>query len=115
MPGNDSDSLVFSWDEIDSTAEYYICLHFADIGQKSNNREETVHLNGELWKPPFVPLYMNDYTLADQDTVTGQRILLTFNQTDKSLLPPIVNGVELYQVKALTQYLTDQDEGTINI
>lgn len=114
MPGNGSKSLVVSWEEIDSRLDYFICLHFADLDkreEKSNNREETVYLNGQLWQSAYDPPYMDAYTIHGQDSVTGQRIELTFNQTDKSLLPPIINGIELYQVKTLTQSLTNPDDG----
>lgn len=114
MPGNDSDSMVIDWETADSTSKYLIYWHFADLDpseEHNNNRIENIYLNGGMWSESFNPPYMMIWTIYSTDPFSGERFEFSFNKSKKSVLLPIVNAVELYQLKTFPQLLTNQQDG----
>ncbi|KAK0594748.1 hypothetical protein LWI29_000082 [Acer saccharum] len=113
MPGNDSDSLVIVWVPNDPTAEYYFYLYFAELDQSQQNKDDRgvdVYLNGVFRGGPFKPPYNTSLTVHTGESDHGQRLEFSFNKSKKSLLPPILNGIELHQLKPFHQLLTNQQD-----
>ncbi|KAK0596710.1 hypothetical protein LWI29_019645 [Acer saccharum] len=114
MPENGSNSLVIDWEPSDPTSEYFAYLYFAELDQSqadNETREEEVFFNGEYWDGPYTPSYLSPRTVYSLYPLSGQRLEFSFNKTKKSLLPPLVNALELYQLKKFQQLLTNQKDG----
>ncbi|KAK0597338.1 hypothetical protein LWI29_024231 [Acer saccharum] len=116
MPANGSNSLVIDWELSDPTLEYFAYLYFAELDPsqpEKQTREEKVFFNGESWYGPYTTSYLSSFTVYSIDSRSGQRLEFSFNKTKKSLLPPLINTVELYQTKMFQQLLTNQQDCNI--
>ncbi|KAK2651579.1 hypothetical protein Ddye_011435 [Dipteronia dyeriana] len=112
MPENGSNSLVIDWEPSDPSSEYFAYLYFAELDQSQSDnttREEMVFFNGKSWYGPFTP-YLSSSTIYSTYSLSGQRLEFSFNKTKKSPLPPLVNALELYQLKKFQQLLTNQQD-----
>ena len=110
----DSAPLVFHWPSDDATSQYYIYLHFAEVVKLEPNQSRSfnVTLNGEYYYGPIVPDYLRAFTMYSKYAMTGKNNYnVSLVKTKSSTLPPIINAIEVYSVKDLSQSETDQQDG----
>uniref|UniRef100_A0A0E0M083 Protein kinase domain-containing protein n=1 Tax=Oryza punctata TaxID=4537 RepID=A0A0E0M083_ORYPU len=102
-PGNDM-MLTVTWQDTTSSREYMVFLHFADF-QKSQPRQFNVTLND-------IPIGSNDRSLMfspsplDSSTIYSSdgyradngKYNLVLKKTTASVLPPMLNAMEIYTV-----------------
>ncbi|ONI15672.1 hypothetical protein PRUPE_3G054500 [Prunus persica] len=111
-PINASASMDFSWESPDTSTEYYVYLHFAELQQLKANQSRTfnITLNGDYWFGPFVPEYLSTITVFSPSSLTGGNYSFSLVQTENSTLPPILNAMEIYSLIDLSQPETDGDD-----
>ncbi|KAM7468972.1 hypothetical protein LguiA_007155 [Lonicera macranthoides] len=115
MPQNASDSLQFYWKPENTTDQFYIYMHFAEVEalQPNQSRSFNIYLNGKLWYGPFSPRNLSTITIysVTPTSCNGNFVCrLTINRTNNSNLPPIINALELYQVIQFTEPETDEND-----
>ncbi|KAF3962117.1 hypothetical protein CMV_013332 [Castanea mollissima] len=102
------------WDSESATSEYYIYMHFAEVEQLKPNQSRSMNitLNGNYWWSISSPLYLYTTTVCSQSAL---KISQTYNfklfKTEDSTLPPIINAVEIYSVRNLSQPGTNKQDG----
>ncbi|XP_057976107.1 senescence-induced receptor-like serine/threonine-protein kinase [Malania oleifera] len=109
---NNSKSFRLYWVPDDPSFQVYFYMYFSEIQELKANqfREFNLYLNGNFWNGPFVPNYLYTNTLYTTSAETQTDYSITFNQTDNSTLPPIINAFEIYRATQLFQSETVQDE-----
>lgn len=112
-PKNASKTLDFYLDIDDTTLQFYVYLHFAEVQvlQANETREFNVSLNGKHWYGPFRPTYLSTSTVFSPTALTGGNYTFSIIRTETSTLPPILNAVEVYSVQELLELPTDQKHG----
>ncbi|KAA8536755.1 hypothetical protein F0562_029233 [Nyssa sinensis] len=111
---NASDSLYYSWVPDTPTDQFYIYMHFTEVQvlKANQTREFLIYLNGQLWyNIPVVPTTVSTTTIFGSNTYPSFE--LSINKTSKSTLPPIINAIEIYNVRQLNS-LTDEKDGEIS-
>ena len=114
-PETDS-PLNFNWNSETATSEYYIYMHFAEVKQLKANQSRSfnITINGEPFHGPYVPEYLSTDTLSSPSALTNaDNYEVSIFKTENSALPPILNAVEIYSVKKLSQSETDQQDGML--
>ena len=114
IPTNASNSsLDFEFDIGDSTLEFYVYMHFAELErlQIDQYRAFNIFLNGNLWKESVVPNYLHSTTIFSPQSVRGSKLRFCISKTSNSTLLPILNAMEIYIVKDMLQAPTDQEDG----
>ncbi|KAK9282036.1 hypothetical protein L1049_004948 [Liquidambar formosana] len=111
-PLNDRDSLDFDFETGDSTLEFYVYMHFAELEklQENQSREFDIQINGLPWKNSVVPNYLNSTTIDTRKLVRGTKLSFSISKTPDSSLPPILDAMEMYIVKDSLQAPTDQGD-----
>ena len=115
-PKTDSSPLNFNWDSETATSEYYIYMHFAEVEKLKANQSRSFYItiNGEPFHGPYVPEYLSTETLSSRWALTkAKNYEVSILKTENSALPPILNAVEIYSVRNLSQSETDQQDGTL--
>ena len=113
-PMNSSASLDFDFDIGDSTLEFYVYMHFAELEglQENQTRNFSITLNGNPWgEANIVPKYLHSRTVNNKQPVRGSKLKFSIYKTLNSSLPPILNAMEIYMVKGLLQAPTCQEDG----
>ncbi|KAH7866961.1 hypothetical protein Vadar_027194 [Vaccinium darrowii] len=99
-------SLIYVRDQGGVASNFYAYLHFCDVEQTQNDelREFNISLNYSPWLESIEPVYLKTTTVHKKILGAGSgAILLTFERTNRSTLPPILNALELYVEKELPQ------------
>ncbi|OMO66472.1 hypothetical protein COLO4_30550 [Corchorus olitorius] len=111
-PINASKPLGFYWEPTDSTARYFVFMHFAEVEELKPNeiREFNVTQNGEFLYGPVEPEYLYTNTLSTTVPVSGDYIEFWLERTNRSTLPPILNGLEIFMVKDFSESRSDAKE-----
>ncbi|CAB4302971.1 unnamed protein product [Prunus armeniaca] len=111
-PIDASASMDFSWESPDTSTEYYVYLHFAELQQLKANQSRAfnITLNGDYWFGPVVPEYLSTITVFSRSSLTGGNYSFSLVQTENSTLPPILNAMEVYSLIDLSQPETDGDD-----
>lgn len=120
IPANATQPLTINWTLDDITAPSYIYMHFAEIQNLEANetREFNITYNGgKNWYSYFRPPKFSITTVYNPAAVSSLdgNFNFTFSMTRNSTLPPLINGLEIYQVLELLQLDTDQDEGKLSM
>ena len=112
-PTDDSLPLDFYWVPDGPISQYYIYLHFAEIVMlnASQLRSFNVTIDGNDWYRSLVPSYLSTVTLYSASVLPRGEYQFSIIKTQSSTLPPIINAVEIYSVKNLSQSATDQEDG----
>ncbi|KAH9665551.1 LRR receptor-like serine/threonine-protein kinase IOS1 [Citrus sinensis] len=114
IPANGVTSLEFHWVPVNRTFKYYVYMHFSEVGSdlaKNQTREMYIYFNGEKWHGPLSPSHLETVTVYTTSAMTNySRYDIEIRATDKSSLPPILNALEVYQVKEFPQLLTHQQD-----
>nr|POF16613.1 isoform 2 of probable lrr receptor-like protein kinase [Quercus suber] len=76
----------------------------------NESRSFNITINGELWYGPLSPRYLSTDTVYSTAALTGGKYVFSILKTGNSTLPPIINAIEIYTVKDLSQSETDQQD-----
>ena len=106
-------SLDFYLEGIDSTQQFYLYFHFAELEevQAGQIRQFTISLNNRTIFGPIEPKYMASQTNFTQSSLSWSRMNFSLAQTNQSTLPPIMNALEIYMIKEFLQSPTEQSDG----
>ncbi|KAJ9692169.1 hypothetical protein PVL29_011308 [Vitis rotundifolia] len=111
-PADERYPLEFHWNLDNSTRQFYVYMHFAEVEELQSNqlRELYVSLNGWFWSPePIVPGKLVPHTGFSTHSISASSELsLSIFKTRRSTLPPILNALEIYEIKQLFQLSTVQ-------
>ncbi|KAL6335728.1 hypothetical protein AAG906_039491 [Vitis piasezkii] len=111
-PADERYPLEFHWNLDNSTRQFYVYMHFAEVEELQSNqlRELYVSLNGWFWSPePIVPGRLVPHTGFSAHSISASSELsLSIFKTHRSTLPPILNALEIYEIKQLFQSSTVQ-------
>lgn len=115
-PLNASEPLQFYWETKNSSDQYYVYIHFAElVPLKANqSREFNLYLNNELWYEdgPIIPRYLVTNTIYSNLPASGSlKYDVSINKTATSTLPPIINALEIFKVKQFPHMETDETDG----
>ena len=113
-PINVSAPLKLFWDTENATSEYYIYMHFIEVVNLTATqfRSFNITLNGKYWYGPFAPKYLSTITLFSPSILpNAQKYDFLFFKAEGSTLPPIINALEIYSVRDLSQSGTYQKDG----
>lgn len=94
---------------------FYFYFHFAEIQelQKNESREFNIFVNGKFSHGPFVPSYLvtNTVISTSNETTSDGKIYIWLNRTQNSTQPPLLNALEIYLLRDLSQQETNQADG----
>nr|CAN72131.1 hypothetical protein VITISV_040706 [Vitis vinifera] len=111
-PADERYPLEFHWNLDNSTRQFYVYMHFAEVEELQSNqlRELYVSLNGWFLSPePIVPGRLVPHTGFSTHSISASSELsLSIFKTHRSTLPPILNALEIYEIKQLFQSSTVQ-------
>ncbi|RVX17124.1 putative leucine-rich repeat receptor-like protein kinase [Vitis vinifera] len=111
-PADERYPLEFHWNLDNSTRQFYVYMHFAEVEELQSNqlREFYVSLNGWFLSPePIVPGRLVPHTGFSTHSISASSELsLSIFKTHRSTLPPILNALEIYEIKQLFQSSTVQ-------
>ncbi|KAL5757687.1 hypothetical protein ACOSP7_020298 [Xanthoceras sorbifolium] len=110
-PINVSHSIDFYLDLEDTTLQFYVYFHFAELKklQANESREFNISLNGDHWYGPFSPTYLTTTTVYSPSALnTGGNYSFSIFRTKSSTLPPILNALEIYSVSEFLQSETEK-------
>lgn len=115
-PLNASEPLQFYWETKNSSDQYYVYIHFAElVPLKANqSREFNLYLNNKLWYEdgPIIPRYLVTNTIYSNLPASGSlKYDVSINKTATSTLPPIINALEIFKVKQFPHMETDETDG----
>ncbi|KAI9159837.1 hypothetical protein LWI28_002379 [Acer negundo] len=114
-PINVNESLEFCFKTTDPFLKFDVYMHFAELEnlQENQSRKFNIEINGNLWEESVVPKYLESTTKHTSQPVTGSNELrFRLYRTSNSMLPPILNAMEIYIVKDFFQNSTDQEDVT---
>lgn len=113
-PVNASNSLDFSINASDPTSQLYVYMHFAEIEELKANESRLFNItwNGNLWYGPLKLNYLSSTTVFSQSAMSGGQYNFSLIKTGNSTHPPIINAIEIYEVKEFSQSQTDEQDGT---
>ncbi|PON84298.1 Malectin-like carbohydrate-binding domain containing protein [Trema orientale] len=105
------------WESLNTSTRYFFYMHFAELEKLRRNeyREFNISINGNLWYGALVPEYLSTITIFSVHGTKPDsegKITVWFNNTENSTLPPLVNALEVYQLKDTSvqeTYQTDAD------
>ncbi|KAL1293055.1 hypothetical protein HN51_053633 [Arachis hypogaea] len=108
-------SLDFYFDTLNVTTQQqcYFYLHFAEVQNLAPNetREFNITLNGEYFYNLLRPgHFVNTIFDPSPNNVFYKNNNISLVKTEASTLPPIINALEIYQVKDFSQLETQQDD-----
>ena len=90
-------------------------MHFVEVEELQSNqlREFYVSLNGWFWSPePVAPGRLVPHTKFSARFISASSELsISIYKTHRSTLPPILNALEIYEMKQLFQSSTVQSNG----
>ncbi|GAB4842349.1 hypothetical protein Ancab_012319 [Ancistrocladus abbreviatus] len=111
-PAAGNDFFELYWTPVDPTSQFHIFLHVAELVKLQGNqsREFNITFNSRHLYGPYVPLYLTADTIYTTKPLSGPRLTFTIMKTERSTLSPILNAVELYMVKQLSQVTTFQQD-----
>ncbi|KNA18110.1 hypothetical protein SOVF_073770 [Spinacia oleracea] len=94
----------------DKSTTFYFFLHVAEILslRAGQLREFNISINGVKQSKIFNPLYLQTTTIFNQEPITDSYLNITIHKTMNSTLPPILNAMELYKVKNISELSTDE-------
>ncbi|KAK2406277.1 putative LRR receptor serine/threonine-protein kinase [Trifolium repens] len=114
-PVNASTPLHFEWEADNVNDQYYLYIHLYDFQEREANetRAFNITLNGMYLGGPMVLRYRDENIFGSYNALplTGStRYQLSLSKTENSILPPIINAIEVYKVQDFSQSETQQDD-----
>ncbi|KAF7115916.1 hypothetical protein RHSIM_RhsimUnG0045800 [Rhododendron simsii] len=97
-PVNGSNSLDFRF-EVDYPKLYNVYMHFAEIGTAEQEREFDIYINYAPWSLGVATDFSRPVTVNSTYSLSADSRDLNFSicATSQSTLPPILNGLEIYE------------------
>ncbi|KAH7565379.1 hypothetical protein JRO89_XS09G0198700 [Xanthoceras sorbifolium] len=105
-----SDSLTLSWKTCNGF-QYYVYMHFSELQPQINNQTRQIYIyaNGKSWyNGPRFLYYLSAKTVFSSSPMSN--LEFSINKTEESSLPPMLNAIEIYQLKEFPQLLTNQTD-----
>ncbi|KAJ9692165.1 hypothetical protein PVL29_011304 [Vitis rotundifolia] len=97
-PANERYPLEFHWNLDNSAQQFYVYMHFSEVEELQSNHPE-----------PIVPGRLVPHTGFSTHSISASSELsLSIYKTHRSTLPPILNALEIYEIKQLFQSSTVQ-------
>ncbi|XP_045790267.1 probable LRR receptor-like serine/threonine-protein kinase At1g05700 isoform X1 [Trifolium pratense] len=111
-PVNASAPLELEWEVDNVNDQYYFYLYFYEVEELAANetRKFNITHNDKLWFGPLTPLTQPGTVQPDRHLTGKKTYRFSLFKTHDSTLPPILNAVEVYQVKDFSQSETKQDD-----
>lgn len=112
-PINETAPISFYWVPDNATTQFYVYVHFAEVEVLTANqtRQFDIMLNGSLWYDKNLsPVYLSSTTVYSQGPMSKPKFDFKLVRTATSTLPPLLNAMEIYNVKNFSQSPTVQDE-----
>lgn len=97
--GNDTTITYYTWG---SRPAYMVFLHFADF-QNAQDRQFDIYLNGNrLNEKPYSPQHLAVSCISNSEWFrsTDKNYNITLAATATSVLPPVLNAIEIYSLLA---------------
>jgi len=111
IPANVKDNIEFHFLPNYNSSTLYVYMFFAGIQklQANQTREFNIFVNGDILNNyPINPLYLQSvYHIA----LTEKPLDIWINKTSRSTLPPLLNAIEIYTTRNLSQSATYQTDG----
>ncbi|KAK8618798.1 hypothetical protein V6N13_132777 [Hibiscus sabdariffa] len=109
-PRNTSQPLYFSLNSANPVFQFYAYMHFAELQNLPVNesREIAIYLNDDMWYTVYSLPYSVTITVYSVKSLQSGMNLFSLENTWNSTLPPILNAIEVYTVKNLTQSQTNK-------
>ena len=116
-PSNESEPWVINLVIDDDPArKFYMYMHFAEVEDlKGEIREFTIFVNDEPYGLPVVPRFLFTDTIYSKYSMSGstlKKLSISLKRTNRSTLPPIINAMEIYTIKELSQSSSQQSDGS---
>lgn len=111
-PSNGSNINISWYMTPDPTIQQHIVLHLAEIQLLRSNESRIfdIFLNEKLWHGNFSPRYLQTDHIFTMEPI-NQRSMIRISKAANSTLPPILNAIEVYQVKSFSELTTDNGDG----
>ncbi|URE45731.1 Leucine-rich repeat receptor-like protein kinase [Musa troglodytarum] len=110
-PSNGS-NINISWDMTpDPTIQQHIVLHLAEIQLLRSNESRIfdIFLNDELWYEAFSPRYLQTDHIFTTEPINQRSNMIRISKAANSTLLPILNAIEVYQVKSFSENLANNN------
>ncbi|WOH14556.1 hypothetical protein DCAR_0934076 [Daucus carota subsp. sativus] len=101
-PDNVNDPLQYSWETTNASDQFFMYMYIAEVEKLTNQfREFDIYVNEELWSnDPIAPHYRGVAPYFPDIPWTGsKKYIVTFNKTENSTLPPLLNAYEIFTVR----------------
>ncbi|XP_028807628.1 probable LRR receptor-like serine/threonine-protein kinase At4g29180 [Neltuma alba] len=107
-PKNVSAPFEFSWTPNAPNSKFYVYLYFAEVKQLKINqlRKFRISWNGHSLFGPLVPSYLDATTISNLKPLMGHEHRISLHRTEDSTLPPILNAVEIFEVRMMDAFPT---------
>ncbi|XP_037455414.1 probable LRR receptor-like serine/threonine-protein kinase At1g05700 [Triticum dicoccoides] len=90
-------------------------FHFAEINGSNPNRRFDIYNEGDLLHRGFSPSLLQANSLHDSGRfLYNGNALYTLNKTRSSILPPLINALEVYSLIRMENFTTDSEDGKID-
>lgn len=107
----------FSWDSSDPSvnisSRYFFIFYFAELQSVASNalRQFDIIVNNSTWNSkPYTPPFL--FADSISGTVQGQeRYTISLVAIKNATLPPILNAMEMYLIKPISETATDPVDG----
>lgn len=102
----------------DGNTEFLVFFHVTEFSKlhKGEVREFTITVNDMPFFGPYKPLYLQADTICNtKPHITGSFVNVSIERTNISTLPPVLNAVELYSLKRLSQLSTYEADGNFSL
>lgn len=98
-----------------SSYNFFVILYFAELQKltSTDSRVFNIRLNDRHFYGPFQPEYLKLTTIKGHITTQPNgEFSISITKATGSTLPPILNAVEVYTVKPITELATAGENGT---
>lgn len=110
-----SNTMFVSWSQLNIDSRYLFFFHFAELVKlrKNETREFDILINGAVWYERLSPAFLDCSTIY---SVKGKKFIdgnieVALNRTGNSTLAPLINAIEIYELKDLPQLQTNESDG----
>lgn len=111
-PSDDSNINIPWYMTPDPTIQQHIVLHLAEIQLLRSNESRIfdIFLNEKLWYGAFSPRYLQTDHIFTTEPINERSNMIRISKAANSTLPPILNAIEVYQVKSFSELATDNGD-----
>ncbi|KAJ8638568.1 hypothetical protein MRB53_012835 [Persea americana] len=108
----DNLSFYFPTSNIDPTLQYYVYMHFAELENlpSTQSRQFNFYIDGHYSFGPFSPEYLSVNTTVTSTLSNRDQHVIDLCKTTSSVLPPILNAMEIFFIQQLLATPTDSKD-----